>query len=166
MTAKSIEGRAIRIGDNVDTDVMIPGAYLNLTDPRELGPHLFETYDESVARRVGPGDIIVAGRNCGMGSSREHAQLALQGRGIQAIVAESFARIFFRNCINLGLPAIEHPEAARAIADEATVEIDFERGVIVSGANRWTMPALPPFLTELIDAGGLVPWATARLGSR
>jgi 3-isopropylmalate/(R)-2-methylmalate dehydratase small subunit len=161
-----IVGRAIRIGDNVDTDVMIPGAYLNMTDPQSLGEHLFETYDESVARRVGPGDIIVAGRNCGMGSSREHAQLALRGRGVQAIVGESFARIFFRNCINLGLPVIEHPEAARAIADEAQVEIDFRQGVIVSGGSTWTMAPQPPFLAELIDAGGLVPWVQAQIAQR
>ena len=161
-----LRGRAIRIGDNVDTDVMIPGAYLNLTDPVELGKHLFETYDPSVAERVGPGDIIVAGTNCGMGSSREHAQLALRGRGVQAVIGASFARIFFRNCINLGLPVIEHPEAARAIADEAQVEIDFERGLIISGDRTWTVPPQPPFLAELIAAGGLVPWARARLAAR
>jgi 3-isopropylmalate/(R)-2-methylmalate dehydratase small subunit len=108
MTDAVISGRVVRIGDDVDTDVMLPGAYLNITDPQELGTHLLETYsDPEVGKRIEAGDILVAGRNCGMGSSREHAPLAMIGRGVQAVVAVSFARIFQRNCINLGLLAIE-----------------------------------------------------------
>lgn len=161
-----IRGRVVRIGDDVDTDVMLPGAYLNLSDPASLAPHLLETYDPQIAARIAPGDVIVAGRNCGTGSSREHAPLAMLGRGVQALIAESFARIFLRNCINLGLPAVEHAEAARALRDGQIVTLDLEGGRIRSGAREWTLPPQPPFIADLVAAGGLVPWVQARLAGR
>jgi len=161
-----ISGRVVRLGDDVDTDVILPGAYLNLTDPEELGRHLLETYDPEVAAKVAPGDVIVAGRNMGMGSSREHAVLALKGRGVQAVVADSFARIFLRNCLNLGLPAIAHPEAAAALRDGETVEVDLEHGLLAGETERWTLPRQPPFLTDLLHDGGLVPWVRRRLSQR
>lgn len=161
--SSSLTGRVVRIGDNVDTDVMIAGAYLNVTDPAELGTHLFETYSPEIAARIARGDIIVAGRNCGMGSSREHAPLAMLGRGIQAVIAVSFARIFFRNCINLGLPVIEHPEAAAALEDGADVTVDFENAQLTDREHSWRLPEQPPFLAELIGAGGLVSWVRNRL---
>lgn len=162
-----IRGRVVRIGDNVDTDVMLAGKYLNLTEPAELGPHLFETYaDPSVHERIAHGDIIVAGRNCGTGSSREHAPLAMLGRGVAAIVAVRFARIFQRNCINLGLPTIEQPTAAAEILDGDTLEIDTAAGTL-----RWTggearIPPQPPFVDELLSHGGIVGWVQNRLRER
>jgi 3-isopropylmalate dehydratase small subunit len=161
-----LRGRVVRLGDDVDTDVILPGAYLNMTDPEQLGPHLLEGYDPEVAARVEAGDVIVAGRNMGMGSSREHAVLALKGRGVQAVVADSFARIFLRNCLNLGLPAIAHPAAAAALRDGETVEIDLPGGVLRSEREQFALPPQPPFLTELLHDGGLVPWVRRRLQQR
>lgn len=158
-----IEGRVIRLGDNVNTDNILPGPYLNLTDPEELGKHLLETYDSDIAGRVRPGDILVGGVNFGMGSSREQAQVAVQARGVQAILAASFARIFLRNCINVGLPAVESAEAAASLQDLETVRIDLQAGVIEAESGRWTVPAQPPFLADLMDGGGLVPWVRRRL---
>ncbi|MBX5441784.1 MAG: 3-isopropylmalate dehydratase small subunit [Solirubrobacteraceae bacterium] len=163
MSAAPIEGRVVRLGDDVDTDVLLPGAYLNVTDPAELGRHLLEGYDPEVAARVQAGDVVVAGRNMGCGSSREHAVLALRARGVQAVVAESFARIFLRNCLNLGLPAVEHPAAARALADGERVRIDLGAGTVEGERGRWELPPQPPFLTELLRDGGLVPWVRRRL---
>ncbi|MCO8269105.1 3-isopropylmalate dehydratase small subunit [Actinoplanes sp. TRM 88003] len=156
-------GGVVRIGDNVDTDMMVPGAYLNVTDPELLAPHLLEAYDPAVTARIVPGTILVAGSNLGMGSSREHAQLALRGRGVQAVIAESFARIFFRNCVNLGLPVIEHPSAARALRDGAPVTVDLAAGRMSSEGAEWAIPPAPPFIAELVAAGGLVPWVRNRL---
>jgi 3-isopropylmalate/(R)-2-methylmalate dehydratase small subunit len=158
-----IEGRVVRLGDDVNTDVIIPGAYLNLTDPEELGQHLLEGYDPEVAARVSAGDVLVAGRNMGAGSSREHAVLAMRGRGVQAVIAESFARIFLRNCLNLGLPAIEHPDAARALAAGERVRLDLAAGTLAGEHDCWALPPQPPFLTELLADGGLVPWVRRRL---
>ena len=158
-----IEGRAIVLGDDVNTDNILPGPYLNLTDPQELGEHLLETYDPEIAARVRPGDILVGGRNFGMGSSREQAQVALRARGVQAIIAHSFARIFLRNTINLGLPAIESPEAAAAIRDGDVVRIDPEAGVVERAEDRWRIPPQPPFIAEIAGDGGLVEWTRRRL---
>jgi len=167
VTDAVISGRVVRIGDDVDTDVMLPGAYLNITDPTELGTHLLETYsDPDVGRRIEPGDIIVAGRNCGMGSSREHAPLAMLGRGVQAVVAVSFARIFQRNCINLGLLAIEQPEAATALRDGDTVTIDSSAGRITWDGGEASLPPQPQFIQDLLAQGGIVEWARHRLEER
>lgn len=158
-----ITGRAVLLGDDVNTDNIIPGPYLNITDPEELGKHLLETYDEEIAARVAPGDILVAGHNFGMGSSREQAQVAIAARGVQAIVAQSFARIFLRNSINTGLAVAECVPAREAIRDGDELSIDFAAGTITRGADTWEIPPRPPFLTEMIDAGGLVEWARERL---
>lgn len=167
MTEEIIRGRVVRIGDDVDTDVMLPGAYLNITDPAELGTHLLETYsDPDVGGRIAPGDVLVAGRNCGLGSSREHAPLAMIGRGVQAVVAVSFARIFQRNCINLGLLAIEQPEAATAMRDGDTVTIDTRAGRIAWDGGEARLPPHPPFIQDLLAQGGIVAWARRRLEER
>ncbi|UGS39147.1 LeuD/DmdB family oxidoreductase small subunit [Capillimicrobium parvum] len=166
MSSARIEGRAIKLGDDVNTDNILPGPYLNLTDPDELGEHLLETYDPEIAARVAPGDILVAGRNFGMGSSREQAQVAIRARGVQAIVAAGFARIFLRNAINVGLPVIEAPEAAAAIADGDTIAIDLEDGVVECGGERFETVPQPPFVAEIMDAGGLVEWARRRIAAQ
>lgn len=162
----TLEGRVVRLGDDVNTDNVLPGPYLNLTDPAELGRHLLETYPGGVGERVREGDVLVGGRNFGMGSSREQAQVALLARGVQAIVAASFARIFLRNCLNLGLPVVESPEAAAALEEGETVRIDLAAGTIAGRAGEWSVPAQPPFLAELISAGGLVPWVRRRLSEQ
>jgi 3-isopropylmalate/(R)-2-methylmalate dehydratase small subunit len=158
-----IRGRVVRLGDDVNTDMILPGQYLNLLEPEELGPHLLETYtDPEVPKRVTAGDILVAGTNCGTGSSREQAQLALIGRGVAAIVAVSFARIFQRNCLNLGVLAIEHPDAA-AIADGDTLTIDLAAGRMSWTGGEATLPVQPPFVTDMLDRGGIVGWVRGRL---
>jgi 3-isopropylmalate/(R)-2-methylmalate dehydratase small subunit len=160
-----IEGRALRLGDDVNTDNMLPGAYLNLTDPVELGSHLLETYPGDVGSRIRPGDILVAGENCGVGSSREQAQLAILGRGVQAIIAASFARIFLRNCINVGLPVAESPEAVATIQDGDLIQVDLTRGHIARGQHGYQIPPQPPFIADMVEAGGLVEWVRTRLNT-
>lgn len=158
-----VEGRVVRLGDDVNTDNILPGPYLNVTDPEELGRHLLETYDAGIAASVRSGDVLVGGRNFGMGSSREQAQVAMQARGVQAVVAASFARIFLRNCINLGLPAVESADAAAALHDGETVRLDLGAGRVIGEAGTWEIPPQPPFVADLIGAGGLVPWVRQRL---
>ncbi|WP_438316230.1 3-isopropylmalate dehydratase small subunit [Candidatus Caldatribacterium sp. SIUC1] len=154
-----IRGKAVVFGDNVDTDVIIPARYLTSTDPEELGKHCMEGLDPHFPQRITPGaTILVAGKNFGCGSSREHAPLALKGCGVSAVVAASFARIFFRNAINIGLPILESEEAARGIREGDTVSIDLARGEIrneTTGEIFWARP-FPPFLQEIIAAGGLM----------
>lgn len=151
----SIAGRIHRVGDHVDTDVIIPGRYLTLRDQAVLGTHCLEGLDPGFAARIVPGDILVAGRNFGCGSSREHAVLALRGAGIAAVVAESAARIFFRNSINLALPVIVEPEAARALAAGERAEIDIAAGEIRQGARSWRFPPFQGEVAAIIAAGGL-----------
>jgi|UniRef100_A0A7V3YFH5 3-isopropylmalate/(R)-2-methylmalate dehydratase small subunit len=154
-----IRGKAVVFGDNVDTDVIIPARYLTSTDPEELGKHCMEGLDPHFSQRITPGaTILVAGKNFGCGSSREHAPLALKGCGVSAVVAASFARIFFRNAINIGLPILESEEAARGIREGDMVSIDLARGEIrneTTGEIFWARP-FPPFLQEIIAAGGLM----------
>lgn len=161
--SRIIEGPVVRLGDDVNTDNILPGPYLNVTDPEELGRHLLETYDADIAARIQPGDILVGGVNFGMGSSREQAQVAIRARGVPAIIAAGFARIFLRNCINVGLPAVESPEAASALLDGDEVRIDLESGLIEAERGRWKIPEQPPFLIDLVEQGGLVPWVRRRL---
>ena len=144
--------------DNVDTDVIIPARYLNTSDPKELASHCMCDIDADFVNKVKPGDIIVAGWNFGCGSSREHAPIAIKESGISCVIAKSFARIFYRNAINIGLPIIECPEAAKAIEAGDTVEIDFDSGVItdVTKGTSYQGQAFPEFMQKIIEAEGLV----------
>ena len=153
-------GKVFKYGDNVDTDVIIPARYLTTTDAAELAKHCMEDLDVSFATRVQAGDILVAGKNFGCGSSREHAPLAIKGAGVACVIAESFARIFYRNALNIGLPILECPEAAKAIRSGDTVSLDFESGTITDETTGDTFQAepFPPFMRELIAAGGLTSY--------
>lgn len=159
-----IRGRAITVGDNIDTDQIIPAVYLTSTDPAELAKHCLEGYDEEFPSKIKEGDILVAGENFGCGSSREHAPWAIKGAGIQCIIAKSFARIFFRNAINIGLPIVECPEGLEA-EDGDEIEVDFEEGKVrnISKGKECKTQSFPPFLQEIIDAGGLIGYARRRL---
>ena len=152
------QGKVIRYGDHVDTDVIIPARYLNTSDPQELAAHCMEDLDPEFVRRVQPGDLIVAGENFGCGSSREHAPIAIKASGISLVIAKSFARIFYRNAINIGLAIVECPDAADALADGDTAEADLDAGIIrnlSTGAQFRTAP-FPPFIQQIIAEGGLV----------
>ncbi len=157
-TGPLLEGRTWRYGDNVDTDVIIPARYLNSIDPAELGRHCLEDLDPGFAAAVRPGDIIVAGRNFGCGSSREHAPLAIKAAGVGVVIAASFARIFFRNAVNIGLPIVESPEAAAAIHGGRRVSVDLTGGLIrdLGSAETWTVRPLPPFVLRIVQSGGLI----------
>lgn len=158
-----LEGTVHRVGDDVDTDVIIPGRYLSFRDPQEIARHLFEGVDPGFVQRVTPGDLLVAGRNFGCGSSREHAPLGLKALGLGGVVAASFARIFYRNAINLGLPIFICPEAAAAASAGDRMRIDTATGRIEVGGRAFSARPFPPFLEELIRAGGLVPWVRSQL---
>ncbi|ODS36039.1 MAG: 3-isopropylmalate dehydratase [Candidatus Altiarchaeales archaeon WOR_SM1_86-2] len=159
---KKIKGRVWRFGDNIDTDQIIPAEYLVMSDPKELGRHAFEKVRPEFAEKVKEGDVIVAGTNFGCGSSREHAPRALIGCGISCVIAKSFARIFYRNSINIGLPLVE----CDADADENDVlEINFEKGRIknLTKNREFEFKSLPEFLLNLIDSGGLVEYTKSQL---
>lgn len=160
------QGKVIKYGNNVDTDVIIPARYLNTSDPAELASHCMEDLDTGFVKRVQKGDIMVAGRNFGCGSSREHAPIAIKASGISCIIAETFARIFYRNAINIGLPIIECPEAAADIAEGDQLEIDFDTGVITNltkGVSYKGVP-FPEFMQELISADGLIGYIRKQAG--
>jgi len=160
-----IRGTVFKYGSNVDTDVIIPARYLNTTDPEELASHCMEDIDPEFVKRVKPGDIIVAEDNFGCGSSREHAPIAIKVSGIACVIANTFARIFYRNALNVGLPILECPEAVAGISKGDTVEVDLESGRITNVTTGKTYQAkpFPPFMRELIEVGGLVNYARARL---
>jgi 3-isopropylmalate/(R)-2-methylmalate dehydratase small subunit len=161
----TFEGTAHVYGDNVDTDVIIPARYLTSTDPDELAKHAMEDLDPEFVSRVRPGDVIVGGRNFGSGSSREHAPIAIKGAGIVCIVAASFARIFYRNAINVGLPIATCPGATDGAVTGDMFRVDLEGGVVenvTKGVRRDASP-LPPFMKEILDAGGLMPWVAGRM---
>jgi 3-isopropylmalate/(R)-2-methylmalate dehydratase small subunit len=159
-----IKGTVHKYGDNVDTDVIIPARYLNTPDAKELAAHCMEDIDAEFAGRVRQGDIVVAGRNFGCGSSREHAPIAIKASGVACVVAESFARIFYRNALNIALPILECPDAARAIASGDEVSVDIESGEIadLTTGERFAAEPFPPFMQELIKAGGLVAYLRSR----
>ena len=152
-----IQGTTFKYGDNVDTDVIIPARYLNTPDANELAMHCMEDIDPQFARAVRRGDILVAGRNFGCGSSREHAPLAIKACGIACVIAASFARIFYRNALNIGLPILECPAAAEAIPAGHQVAVDLAAGMIVdeTTGDSFAAEPFPPFMQELIKAGGL-----------
>lgn len=152
------QGKAFAYGDNVNTDVIIPARYLNTPDAKELAAHCMEDIDPTFISLVQPGDVIVGLQNFGCGSSREHAPLAIKTCGVSCVIAATFARIFYRNAINIGLPIIESPEAAQGIRTGDRVQVDFEKGKIqnlTTGATYAITP-FPPFLRRIIDAGGLL----------
>ncbi|MCR4749738.1 MAG: 3-isopropylmalate dehydratase small subunit [Lachnospiraceae bacterium] len=155
---KNAKGTVIKYKDNVDTDVIIPARYLNSSDPKELALHCMEDIDKDFVKNVKPGDIIVAGKNFGCGSSREHAPIAIKACGVSCVIAETFARIFFRNSINIGLPIIECPEAVEGIDAGDEVEIDFDSGIItnVSKGTTFKGQPFPAFMQKIIDCEGLV----------
>lgn len=155
---KAAKGTVFKYGDNVDTDVIIPARYLNSSDPAELATHCMEDIDKSFVGKVQKGDIIVATKNFGCGSSREHAPIAIKAAGVSCVIAETFARIFYRNAINIGLPIVECPEAAEAIEAGDTVEVNFDSGVItdVTKGTTYQGQAFPEFMQKIIDAEGLV----------
>ncbi len=152
------QGTVFKYGDNVDTDVIIPARYLNSSDPKELAEHCMEDIDKDFVNKVKEGDIMVATKNFGCGSSREHAPIAIKAAGVSCVIAETFARIFFRNAINIGLPIIECAEAAREIAAGDEVEVDFDTGVITDKTTGkvYQGQAFPEFMQKIIDCGGLV----------
>lgn len=152
------KGRVFKYGDNVDTDVIIPARYLNIADPKELATHAMEDIDAEFVKKMQPGDIVVATRNFGCGSSREHAPLVLKENGVSCVIAASFARIFYRNAINIGLPILECEAAANGIEDGDTVSVNFDTGVITNETKGETYQAVafPPFIQSIIQAGGLL----------
>lgn len=158
------QGKILKYGDNVDTDVIIPARYLNSFDAKELASHAMVDIDPTFVERLQPGDIMVAGNNFGCGSSREHAPLALKTAGVSCVIARSFARIFYRNSINIGFPILECPEAADAIEEGDQVEVDFETGVIrdLTKGTQFEAQAFPPFLQKMIEANGLVNYVNAK----
>ena len=151
-------GKAIKYGDNVDTDVIIPARYLNTIDKKELASHCMEDIDKDFKNKVKAGDIMVAGNNFGCGSSREHAPIAIKESGISLVIAKSFARIFYRNSINIGLAIVECPEAADAIENGDTVEADLDNGIIydVTNGKQFKVQPFPEFIQKIIANGGLV----------
>ena len=160
-----IKGKVWKFGDDVDTDAIIPARYLNTSDPVELAKHLMEDADKDFPAKAKAGDLIVAGKNFGCGSSREHAPIAIKAAGMQAVIAKSFARIFYRNAFNIGLPIFESPEASEKIREADEVEVDADKGLIRNLTTREEYKAnpIPPFMQELIDAGGLIEWTKRKL---
>jgi len=163
-----IHGAVHRFENNIDTDVILPGKYLSIIDDVELGKHAMEGIDPEFVQRVRPSDIIVAGTNFGCGSSRENAPIAIKACGVGAVIAKSFARIFYRNALNVGLPIFEAPEAVDAIAGGDELEIEPASGTIrnITRGTSYRAEAFPPFMQRLIDAGGLRPYVEQRLRER
>ncbi|MBE5971630.1 MAG: 3-isopropylmalate dehydratase small subunit [Lachnoclostridium sp.] len=157
------KGKVYKYGDNVDTDVIIPARYLNITDGMELAKHCMEDIDKEFIKTVQKGDIMVAQKNFGCGSSREHAPLVIKCAGVSCVIAETFARIFYRNAINIGLPIIECAEAAKSIEAGDEVEIDFDSGMIhnITKNESYKGQAFPPFMQKIISAGGLINYINA-----
>jgi 3-isopropylmalate dehydrogenase/3-isopropylmalate/(R)-2-methylmalate dehydratase small subunit len=159
-----LKGRAWKYGDDVDTDVIIPARYLNTSDPAELAKHCMEDIDREYAGGVRPGDFIVAGKNFGCGSSREHAPIAIKASGASAVIARSFARIFYRNAFNMGLPIFEAPQAVDGIDAGDRIVVDMERGTLrnETKGKEYRIAPIPPFMQELVAAGGLLNYIVAR----
>jgi 3-isopropylmalate/(R)-2-methylmalate dehydratase small subunit len=163
-----VTGKAVKFGDNVDTDVILPGKYLVLIDPRDLAKHAMEGLDPSFPEKAAKGVIVVGGKNFGCGSSREQAPLALKYAGVQCVLAESFARIFFRNAINIGLPVIECKGVSTAVDKGDKVAVDFEAGKVenITKGTSLQAPKLPPFIVEILADGGLIENLRKRLNKK
>ena len=160
-----IEGKVFKYGDDINTDVIFPGKYAyTISDPREMAEHALEDLDPDFVKRVEPGDIIVGGRNFGCGSSWEQAAVCLREAGVGAVVARSFARIFFRNAINAGLPVLVCPDAVDAVSAGDRLTVDLAGGTLIFGSSRFTFPALPEEVRGILEAGGLIPYTRKRLG--
>ncbi|GIM28497.1 3-isopropylmalate dehydratase small subunit [Clostridium polyendosporum] len=157
-------GRVFKYGDNVDTDVIIPARYLNTSDPKELAGHCMEDIDNTFVKKVQPGDIMVANKNFGCGSSREHAPIAIKASGVSCVIASTFARIFYRNAINIGLPILECDEAVKAIEDGNELEVDFNAGIIknLTKNEEYKAQAFPEFMQKIIQSEGLVGYIKNR----
>jgi len=161
-----LSGRAVVIRqDDVDTDVLYPGAYLNITDVEQMTQYLFEGLDPSLRDELGGDTALVVGANFGAGSSREHVPQAMSASGIRFLIGKSFARIFYRNCINLGLPALVAPEAVDAASPGSQLELDVEAGTVTVDGEPFPLSTVPEFMREMFAAGGLVPWMRSRLGA-
>lgn len=158
-------GKTWKFGDDVDTDAIIPARYLNTSDPGELAMHVMEDADIEFSRKVKAGDFIIAGKNFGCGSSREHAPIAIKSAGIKAVIAKSFARIFYRNAFNIGLAIFESTEASEKIREGDIINIDAGSGIIrnITKNEQYSVKPIPPFMQELISAGGLIEWTKRRL---
>jgi 3-isopropylmalate/(R)-2-methylmalate dehydratase small subunit len=160
-----IRGRVWRFGNDIDTDAIIPARYLNTHDPKELARHVMEDADRDFSGKIKAGDFIVAGKNFGCGSSREHAPIAIKASGIHAVIAKSFARIFYRNAFNIGLPIFESPEASEKIKEGDEIEINADKGVIknLTTQEEYAANPIPSFMQQLIDSGGLIEWTKRKL---
>ncbi|MCS7224670.1 MAG: 3-isopropylmalate dehydratase small subunit [Armatimonadetes bacterium] len=165
---KVLRGKAHKFGDDINTDVIIPARYLVTTDPQELAQHCMEAIDPDFPKRARPGDFLVAGYNFGCGSSREHAPLSIKGLGIPCVIAKSFSRIFYRNCFNIGLAALECPELVDATSDGDELEVDIATGTItnVTKGKTFQSSPVPEFMREILEAGGLIPYIRKRLFSQ
>ena len=161
----NLKGTAYKVGDHIDTDVIIPARYLNTSDPAELAKYCMIDYDKDFTKKIKAGDIMVAGINFGCGSSREHAPISIKVAGISCVIAKTFARIFYRNAINIGLPILECPEASEKIEAGDTIEIDLASGKIQNLTKKQTYQAapFPPFMQELITTGGLIEYTKKSL---
>ena len=157
-------GSVFKYGDNVDTDVIIPARYLNSSDPKELAEHCMEDIDKDFVKKVKKGDLIVADKNFGCGSSREHAPIAIKAAGVSCVIADTFARIFYRNAINIGLPIIECPDAAAGIEAGDEVEVDFDTGIITNKTKNTTFQGqpFPEFMQKIIASEGLVNYTNQK----
>ncbi len=161
----TLRGKVWKFGDDVDTDAIVPARYLNSSDPAELASHCMEDVNPEFAARVAAGDFIVAGRNFGCGSSREHAPIAIKQAGVAAVIAASFARIFYRNAFNMGLPILESPAAAQGVASGDELAVDLETGRItnLTQGEEYQAQPIPPFMQTLLRAGGLIPYVRERM---
>ena len=147
-----------KFGDDIDTDIIIPGRYLIYTDEETLSSHCMEGLDKDFSEKFEKGDVILAGRNFGCGSSREHAPIALKGLGVSYVIAESFARIFYRNATNVGIPLLEAPGISKLIEDKEEIEVDMENGFIITENDKIKFKKLPPFMLEILNKGGLIEY--------
>jgi 3-isopropylmalate dehydratase small subunit len=163
-----LKGKVHKFGDDVNTDEIIPARYLNTSDPMELAQHAMEDADPEFVNKMQPGDFIVAGKNFGCGSSREHAPIALKAAGISGVIAESFARIFYRNAFNMGLAIFESPEAAAALQNGQEISVDMDTGVItdLSTGKKYKSQPIPPFMQQLLVAGGLMAFVKKHLEAK
>jgi len=161
----SFTGKVYKFGADVDTDAIIPARYLNTSDPKELAKHCMEDADSEFPNKVQPGDIIVAEKNFGCGSSREHAPIAIKGAGVSCVIAKSFARIFYRNAINIGLPILESPEAVDAISEGDQVEVDLEKGLIriLRNGQEYRAAPFPEFMQGIMNKGGLINYVKEKV---